>query len=125
MSISIKARKAKGRQLQQWICTKIADIFKIEYNQQDDLCPIHSREMGQSGTDIILRDNMYIKFPFDIECKRTEKLNLYESIEQAKVNSDDYTRDWLLIHKKNHTDPIVIMSWDAFEKLIKKGQIND
>lgn len=112
--------KAKGRKLQQWVCKKIADIFDIIYDQSNDRCLIHSREMGQSGKDIILRGEIYNKFKYDLECKNTEKLNIYKTIEQAKNNTEP-NRDWLIVHKKNHSDPIVIMDWNTFENLIKDG----
>ena len=118
-SIKTSSKKGKGRDLQQWTCQKIADMFDIIYDQSDDQCLIHSREMGQSGTDIILRGEVYSKFKFDIECKNTENLTLYKSIEQAK-NNTEANRNWLLVHKKNYSDPIVIMDWEAFEKLFKK-----
>jgi hypothetical protein len=117
--IKISSRKAKGRNLQKWVCDRIAKIFDIIYDQSDDRGLIHSREMGQSGVDIILRGEIYEKFKFDIECKRTESLNLYKAIEQAKQNNE-IGRDWLIVHKKNKNKPVVIFSWEAFEKLIKK-----
>lgn len=120
--IKISSRKAKGRNLQKWTCQKIADIFKIKYNQQDDQCLIHSREMGQSGIDIILRGDVYKKLPFDIECKAVEKFNLYQAIEQAKSNTES-NRYWLVVHKKNYSNPIVIMDWEAFEYLLDRGEI--
>lgn len=116
--------KKKGRELQKWVCQKIADIFGIYYDQQDDQCPIHSRESGQKGTDVIIRGELYNKFLFDIECKNVETLKLYKAIEQAQ-NNIGAVRDWLLIHKKNYSQPIVIMSWNAFERLFKKGMKND
>lgn len=118
MSIKISSRKAKGRNLQKWICERIAKIFNIEYNQNDDNCDIHSREMGQSGVDIILRGEVYKKLPFDIECKATERFTVYKDIEQAKNNTKK-NRDWLLIHKKKYSNPIVIMDWETFEKIIR------
>lgn len=112
--------KAKGRNLQMWVCQKIANIFNIEFDNQDDQCSIHSREMGQSGVDIILRGVIYKKFLYDIECKNTEKLSLYPTIDQA-INNTNLGRDWLIVHKKNRSDPIVIMDWEAFERLFKRG----
>jgi hypothetical protein len=114
-----RSAKNKGARLQKWVCQKIADIFGIEFDNQDDQCLIHSREMGQSGTDVILRGEVYKEFPFDIECKNTEKLNLWATIEQAKSNTKK-DRDWLIVHKKNYENPIVIISWETFEKLFRK-----
>lgn len=112
------SKKAKGRNLQYWVCNKIADIFDIEYDQQDDNCLIHSRPSGLNGCDIILTGELYKKFPFDIECKNQEKLSLYPTIKQAKKNTKE-DRDWLVVHKKNYSEPIVIMDWKTFEKIIK------
>jgi hypothetical protein len=111
------SRKAKGRSLQQWVCKAISRMIGIPYDQQDDNCEIHSREMGQSGVDIVLRGEARKLFKFDIECKNTEKLNLYNTIEQAKANNLLEERKWLVVHKKNRTDPIVIMDWNVFEEL--------
>ena len=117
----MKARSAKnkGKRLQKWVCEKIADIFEIEYDQSNDQCEIHSREMGLSGVDVVIRGELQKKFPFSIECKNTEKLRLYEAIEQARANSGE--DDWLLIHKKNHSSPIVIMDWGSFEKIVRRN----
>jgi len=112
------SRKAKGRKLQKYICSRIADIFDLNYDQEDDNCAIHSREMGQSGTDVVLRGDLNKKFPFSVECKNTEKLNLYEAIGQAKSNQKN--KFWLLVHKKNHKEPIAIMDWKTFEYLIRE-----
>jgi hypothetical protein len=119
-SMNPRSAKNKGARLQKWVCQKIADIFDIEFDNQDDQCLIHSREMGQSGTDIILRGDIYNKFPYAIECKNTEKLSLYPTIEQAK-NNTQLGQDWLIVHKKNRSEPIVIMDWEAFEKLFKRS----
>lgn len=119
--IKIKSRKAKGRNLQQWVCQKIANILEIKYEQQNDQCPIHSREMGQSGTDIILRGNVLKQFPFSIECKSGKTLNLTGTIRQVKNNKIENT-DWIIVYKGNYKKSIVIMEWDCFEKFYKKGE---
>jgi hypothetical protein len=115
--IKVSSRKAKGRSLQKWVCQRIAKLLNIEYNQQDDQCLIHSREMGQAGVDIILRGDTIKRFPYSIECKNSEQLKLIGTIAQVKKSLIQDT-DWLIVHKKKSLDkPIVIMEWDAFEKL--------
>lgn len=119
-TIKVSSRKGKGRGLQYWVCERIAAMFGIEFIQSDDNCLIHSREMGQHGTDIILRGNVYDKFPFDIECKACESLSIPEWVRQARANKKE-NRDWLVIFKK-HTmghEPLVLMEWESFEKIIK------
>lgn len=121
----MKARscKNKGQRLQKWVCERIADIFCFKYDQQSDTCPIHSRESGLNGTDIVIRsEELLKKFPFSVECKNQEKVRLYEYIKQAQENKKKST-EWLIVHKKNRSDPIVIMDWVVFESLIRR--IND
>lgn len=117
--ITISSAKAKGRNLQYWVCEKISKLLNIPYKQGDDQCDIQSRPMGQHGIDVILRGEALRRFPFSIECKASEGLNLVETVEQVKANLTSGT-DWLIIHnRKAIPDTLVIMSWDTFEKLYK------
>ena len=120
--IKISSAKGKGRNLQYWVCERISDIVDIPYNQSDDQCPIHSREMGQHGLDIILRGKAKFQFPYSIECKSSEQFNLVPTIEQVKSNMIDGT-DWLIVHKKRAIpSPIVVMDWYAFEQLVRNDK---
>lgn len=118
--ISIGSRKNKARKLQNWVCQRIAEIFDVEFDNTNDDSQIQSRPMGKNGTDIILRGELKKRFRFDVECKNTEKINIYDAIEQA-INNTEPGRNWLVVHKKNRSEPVVIMDWMAFENLIKKG----
>lgn len=118
--IKIASRKGKGRSLQYYICEKIASLFDISFNQQNDQCLIHSREMGQSGVDIILRDYVYDLFPFDIECKNTESPSIKDWIKQAKNNTKK-DRNWLLVWKtKSFQKPVIVLDSDVFFNLLEK-----
>lgn len=118
--IKVSSAKGKGRGLQYWVCERIAAMFGIEFIQSDDTCLVHSREMGQRGTDIVLRGEVYKKFPFDIECKACESLSIPEWIRQARANKKE-NRDWLVVFKKRTIghEPLVLMEWETFEKIIK------
>lgn len=124
--IKVSSRKGKGRGLQYWVCDRIAKIFGIEFIQSDDTCLVHSREMGQHGTDICLRGELYKKFPFDIECKSCESLSVPDWIRQARTNKKE-NRDWLVVFKKQTIghEPLVIMEWETFERLFEKGKNNE
>ena len=115
MSIAISSRKAKGRRLQQDICKKISEVTDIPWGKDTE---ISSREMGQSGTDVRLMGKALEMFPYSVECKNVENVNLWEAIKQAKSNQKEGT-EWLLFLKRNNVDPIVVMSSDEFFKLIK------
>jgi hypothetical protein len=113
--IKVSSAKGKGRNLQYWVCERIADITGIPWVQSDDNCEIHSREMGQAGVDVVLRGKAAEKFPFSIECKSSEQLNLVDTVNQASKNNLP-GRNWLIVHKRKAIpNPIVILSWEAFE----------
>lgn len=124
--IKTSSAKGKGRNLQYWVCERIAKMFGIEFVQSDDTCLVHSREMGQHGTDICLRGEFYKKFPFDIECKSCESLSIPEWVRQARTNKKE-NRDWLVVFKKQTIghEPLVLMEWETFEKLMMKGKNNE
>jgi len=114
------SKKAKGRNLQYWVCNQVANLFNITFDQQDDQCPIHSREMGQSGSDVYIRNKeLYDMFPYDIECKNTENISVYSYIKQAISNTKS-GRNWLVIHKKNRSAPIVILDANHFFEILKE-----
>lgn len=118
--ISVSSAKAKGRNLQHWVCERISKILGLPYVQSDDQCLIHSREIGQHGIDVVLRGEAFKAFPFSIECKSSEQLNLVDTVEQASDNCIKGT-DWLIVHRRKAIpNPIVIMSWEAFEKVWNK-----
>ncbi len=117
--IKTSSAKGKGRALQQWIAREIADLLGLEYNQQDDQCLIHSREMGQSGVDVILRGEAFQRFPFAIECKSGESFQLVKTVDQARNNQGEAS-SWLIVHRrKAWKEPIAILPWEGFKKLFK------
>jgi len=117
--ITTSSAKAKGRHLQQWVCDRISAITEIPYAQQDDQCEIHSREMGQAGIDVVLRGEALRRFPFSVECKASESLDIKGTVEQARGNVYKDT-DWLIVHRRKAIpEVLVIMAWDAFERLVK------
>jgi hypothetical protein len=115
--ISIASRKQKGRELQKWVCAQIAKITGIPYDQADDSCLIHSREMGQAGSDIVLRGVAKERFPFSIECKNTEQISLPSAIEQAKSNIKGYDYWMVVLKSKSIKDTVVVLPWGTFEDI--------
>ena len=84
-----QSAKAKGRKLQQWVRDQL--IEQLDVHPED----IESRSMGAGGEDLIMARAARQKFPFSIECKNVEKLNVWEAYEQAKSNCNCllYTSD--------------------------------
>jgi len=116
--ISVASAKGKGRNLQHFCCERISALINIPFNNKDDDSLIRSREMGQSGVDVVLRGEAKERFPFSVECKSCENISFRNFVEQAKKYSKDGR--WLLvIRTKSLPDTTVTMPWDTFENLFQ------
>ena len=104
--------KAKGRNLQNWIRKLL--IEQLDIHEED----IKTAVMGESGEDIIMARAAREKFPYSVEAKNVEKLNVWAAYEQACANCGDY--EPLLVMKKNHKKPLVVLDAETFVKIIKK-----
>ena len=107
-----QSKKAKGRRLQQWVRDLL--IEKLEVHPED----IESRSMGAGGEDLIMSRSAREKFPYSIECKNQESLNIWKSYEQAQQNCGDY--EPIVVIKRNNVKPLVLVDADYFIQLHKK-----
>ena len=105
--------KAKGRKLQQWMRDLL--IEKLDVHPED----IESRSMGAGGEDLIMARSARKKFPYSIECKNQEKVNIWDAYEQAEENSKNY--EPIVILKRNNTKPLVLIDADYFVNLHLDG----
>jgi len=104
--------KAKGRALQDWTRKKLIEVFDI--HEED----IKTAVMGESGEDIKMARAAREKFPFSVECKNVERLNVWEAYDQAKENSGKY--EPIVVMKKNRKKPLVVIDAETFIKLMNK-----
>ena len=104
-----QSAKAKGRRLQQWFRDLLINTLNI--HEED----IESRSMGAGGEDLIMARDARKKFPYSIECKNQEKINLWESYEQAKENSKSY--EPIVVMKRNKSKPLVLVDAEYFVQL--------
>ena len=107
-----QSAKAKGRRLQQWFRDLL--IEKLDIHPED----IESRSMGAGGEDLIMARAARQRFPYSIECKNQESVNLWKSYEQAQENSKDY--EPVVVLKRNNTKPLVLVDAEYFVKLHEK-----
>ena len=101
--------KAKGRKLQQWFATKLVEILGLD---PEDL---ESRPMGSQGEDIIMGKQSRNIFPYSIECKNQEAVNVWKAYEQAESNCGKY--EPLVVIKRNRSKPLVLVEAEYFIKL--------
>ena len=67
------------------------------------------------GEDLIMARAAREKFPYSIECKNQEKLNIWESYKQASDNCGKY--EPIVVIKRNNHKPLVIIDAESFVKL--------
>jgi len=110
--VKTQSAKAKGRRLQQWFRDLL--IEKLDIHPED----IESRSMGAGGDDLIMAHAASQRFPYSIECKNQESINVWKSYEQAQENSKDY--EPVVVLKRNNTKPLVLVDAEYFVKLHEK-----
>ena len=106
--------KAKGRNLQKKVRELLIEYLKIDPED------IESRSMGAGGEDLIMAKAARNLFPYSIECKNQEKVNVWESYSQAVENSKDY--EPVVVIKRNNHKPLVVVDAEYFVGL-HKGDI--
>ena len=103
--------KAKGRRLQQKFMQLL--IERLDIDPED----IESRSMGARGEDLIMSKAARNKFPFSVECKNQERMNIWSAWEQANDNRGIY--EPLVVIKRNGTPPLVVLDAEVFLDMIK------
>ena len=88
-------------------------IEKLDIDSED----IESRSMGAGGEDLIMSKAARNKFPYSVECKNQEKLNIWAAWEQANGNKGLY--EPLVVIKKNGVRPLVVLDAENFLEMIK------
>lgn len=104
--------KAKGRRLQQWFANLLVE--KLGVDAED----LESRPMGSQGEDIIMGKQTREVFPYSIECKNQEAVNVWKAYEQATENCKGY--EPLVVIKRNRTKPLVLVDAEYFVELHNK-----
>ena len=106
-----QSKKSKGRRLQKWVREQL--IEKLNIHEED----IESRSMGAGGEDLIMARAARKKFPYSIECKNQEKLNIWESYSQAVENCKNY--EPIVVVKRNNHKPLIVVDAEYFVGLHK------
>ena len=106
-----RSAKNKGKRLQNNVRDLILEKFK--QLEEDD---VRSITMGDSGEDILLSPAARKLFPFSVECKNQEKLNIWSSLEQTETNAGKHTP--LLIFKRNRSKTYAVLQLDDLMEML-------
>ncbi len=122
-----QSAKAKGRRLQQWVRDKL-----LEYCPSLRPDDIRSTSMGAGGEDVQLSTAARLVYPYSIECKNTQTLNIWKALSQAEENATpiEYTDGRcemtivpsvpLVVFKRNHSKVYVALEFEEFLKLTRR-----
>jgi hypothetical protein len=101
-----QSAKAKGRKLQQWFTKLLIEVLGLDKEDME------SRPMGSQGEDIIMGKQSRERFPYSIECKNQEAVNVWKAYAQAEENCKGY--EPLVVIKRNRSKPLVLVDAEHF-----------
>lgn len=109
--------KQKGRLAQQHVARRILETFSLPESD------VKSLPMGSQGADIWMSGAAQLLFPFAVEVKKQEKLNVHEAFNQAIEhwkNSDEYGPLLypLLVHSRNRSEVLATLRFDDLLNLL-------
>ena len=111
---TIASRKQKARRLQQFV----RDLM-LRFAESLALDDVRSTPMGVSGEDIQLSTAAREIYPWSVECKAQEKVNVYKAYSQAQDNNTgDY--EPIVFFSKNHHKPMVMLDAEYFVRMWRK-----
>tara|TARA_R100000458_G_scaffold20380_1_gene18132 strand:- start:9194 stop:9544 length:351 start_codon:yes stop_codon:yes gene_type:complete len=111
------SKKSKGRRLQNFVRDNLLDAFQSL--EEDD---IKVAIMGESGEDIKLSPAARKKIPYSFECKNTERLQIWQAIEQAEGNAND--RVPVVVFKRNRSKTYLTIEFNNFVNMIREKNDN-
>ena len=111
--MNTKSNKAKGRRLQNWVRDRIMELF-LELEGGD----VKPALMSEGGMDIKLSPHASRIFPYAVEAKNVEKLNVWAAYDQAKEHTTSL--EPIVIMKKNGREPVVVVDALHFLNLVRK-----
>lgn len=106
--------KAKGRRLQQDVCDALVKATGGILEPDD----VRSTSMGAPGEDVLLSPAARRIYPFSIECKNVEKLNIWQAIAQAKSQGGHAP---MVCFKKNNEEIYVAITLKDFLEIRSSG----
>lgn len=110
-----RSAKAKGRRFEMEVAAAIRAAFNLP---ERDVQPT---PMGCTGTDVKLSERAHEAFPYAVECKCVERINLWEAWRQCAGNTKEGEHP-LLFTRKNNSETLVVLRMEHLFELIKEAK---
>lgn len=105
------SRKAKARRLQNLVAQQIQQRFNLS---EADVKPA---VMGENGTDLKLSSPAQVVFPFAVECKNSERLNIWAALAQAENNANGLYP--AVVFSRNRAGVYIALRFEDFLGVVK------
>ena len=102
--------KAKGRSLAKAVATSLLDML-VDVTERD----VRVTPSGVNGPDVQLSEAAFKQFPFKIECKNQESLNIWAAHKQVEAEEGDGTP--IVIFKRNRSEIYCSLHYEDFLKI--------
>lgn len=110
-----QSAKAKGRRLQQEVRDSVLAAFPSL--EPDD---VRSTSMGASGADLLFSPAARKLFPFYVEAKNQEALNIWAALAQAEAGSQKGAGlAELVVFRRNHSATYAALPFAALLDLLR------
>lgn len=106
-----RSAKAKGRRFTQEVAVQIAEALGLH---EDDVRAVPT---GVTGPDLWLSPAAIDRFPFAVEAKCQESLNVWAALEQAQGHAEGTSLMPLLLFRRNRSEPFAVLRFEDFLKL--------
>jgi hypothetical protein len=113
VTMKTSSAKAKARRLQDTVVALLLEHFRGQLEEGD----LRPAIMGESGEDVKRSPLARKLFPFSIECKNREKINIWDSLKQAEDNCPNGDAP-LLTFKRNRSEVFVALKFEDFINLL-------
>ena len=117
---STKSGKAKGKSLQNLVVDLIRDYFPCL--KDDD---IRSALSSECGIDIKLSQYARRLFPYAVECKFRDRIDIWQGLAQAEINANKENLRPVLIFKRPRSRVYAVLEIEDFMMLVENQRQPD
>lgn len=107
--------KAKGRDHQKAVAKAFQEAYGLTPHD------VISTPASVPGVDLWLSPLAKSVIPFDVECKRVEKLNIWSALDQTQTNTSE-GRLPLLVFRRNRGNTWACLPFDDLLRLLNNGK---
>lgn len=108
--------KSKGRNGQNAVAAMVKEHIEAQTGLTLDPRDVKVAIMGTSGVDILLSPTAEKHFPYSVEVKVQEKLNIWAALKQAEENCLPNTKPMLCFRRNRTPMYVVVRAEDYFTR---------